>query len=197
MAITRFSGWTMQYLKKVRETLKINQPNKYSLIDTVRFVGLGARIIKDLRCLNSLNKNQSIKIRPTSGCFEDITTITANFFNEGFNATYIKYINSIKLLVLRSKRARLNAILRPAHGQRRWHNANTVRICNLFLNGFCKSYELDLFEYGTVKGFRYTKIWEMRQKALVKKKKVKKKFKKFKKFGERQVVKLRKKTPWD
>ena len=129
--------------------------------------------------------------------------LSDNFFfnpllSSAWDATFIKKLYSIRLLAARSIRAILAAKQRPVHGQRRWSNANTARRCNLFLRSTLLAYETELLGLGHKKAAQWSKMYELRQKAKLQKKKPAKKWTKFKKFGEKRlVVKKKKKGPWD
>jgi hypothetical protein len=109
----------------------------------------GAGRIFILLCKNLSEQNISIKpnlnnlINKFFNSVDDFTSIC--LYTNNVNATYIKYLYLVKNLVIRSQRARLVALLKPARGQRIHSNANSARYTNTFLNNFCKTYELELF----------------------------------------------------
>lgn len=94
---------------------------------------------------------------------------------DAYSATLIKKFYFIRLLAARSIRAVLLAKRRPVHGQRRWSNANTAKRCNDFLSKIVKEYESELLGLGHKKRSQWSKMYELRQKAKLKKKKPTKK----------------------
>lgn len=197
----RHAGWTNHYLKKLKPTTHPQSDsgtlrlNSYNTVNGVKKLLMRVNLI-----LNEYTRGTSLRSSLYRfPLFSKFNNLTLNpVYPEGVNSTYIKYLYLLKLLAARSRKARMIARFRPAHGQSTWHNANTVRFCNTFLHEFCSGYEFDLFRRRKKRTFRFTKVWEMRQKSKMKIKKKKKKFTKFKRFGERRLImKRKKKSPWD
>ena len=124
--------------------------------------------------------------------------VVDRYFPEKYNAVLLNTLYLLRSLIARTYRTRRMVRGMPARGQRRWSHAETVKKCNLFLRTTVLGYERDLWGLKSKKQFRWSKLFELRQKAkLKKKKKPTKKWKKLRKFGERRLkLKKKKKTPW-
>ncbi len=92
-----------------------------------------------------------------------------------YDAYVIKNLHLVRSLVARSYKALRMAKRRPVHGQRRWHNANMARRCSRFFSDAVRAFETDLYRFRLKSKFKWSKQWEMRQKAKMRTKKKKKK----------------------
>lgn len=116
----RQSGWLNNYLKSFHTD---NAATLLKYRGTIRCCfnvnGFGRVLLKTSLHMNELHRDSSHKHRE---CCCDTHGVTASVVvrsrvNTHIDYTYVKFLNLIKLLLLRSRRARKVASLRPAHGQ--------------------------------------------------------------------------------
>lgn len=169
------------------------------LSSITRIQGFGHMSSITLIHLNEYHRDTGHRVQLVSGRLLNLGAVefANSIVPNNIDCTYIKYLNLIKLLMLRSYRARRLASLRPVRGQRRWHNAHTVRYANTFLHKLCIEYMAEFFTINRSRYIRYTKQLEMRAKSRLKSTKKQRRFTKFKGLGERAAVRSIKKSQWD
>jgi hypothetical protein len=199
LILRRQRGWFLRRLNEYPKTSQVSfdlKPNVDFMISTC---GVKYSYAKRLMRLFETNRHHSyrriIDIRVRRGFWDCLHRC---IMPVDMNVLLLIRIYWIYWLLARSYRARRHAICRPAHGQRRWSNAEVAKYRHHFMFDSVTAYEYELFGFRTRKYVRYTKAMEMRLKSKTKiKKKVKKLPKKFKKATDKALVKkYKKKTPW-